>query len=103
MLRDGFSFYAFIFGAFWFFYHKMWQEAIVILLIDVMISNISFFSDLQQAALKISISIVIGFNANEWLEKRLIAKKGYKLLGIFFGANEVEAQAKVIENNLEIA
>jgi hypothetical protein len=61
LLKEGFSFFAFLFGPFWFFYHKMWREFFALLLADV---ALGFFVGFDQLFLEISLVFIIALNAN---------------------------------------
>ncbi len=94
LLKEGFSFFAFLFGPFWFFYHKMWREFFVLLLADV---ALGFFVGFDQLFLEISLAFIVALNANYWLAEHL-KKKSYQFTGLIFGENSTVANLRFVQN-----
>jgi len=98
LLKEGFSWRAFIFSGLWFLYHKMWKEFLVLILI-----NFAFFflakisSDFDKIVLEIFYLFLVALNATYWLEQHL-RKKGYELAGVAFGADELSAKFNFLQN-----
>jgi len=98
LLKEGFSWRAFIFSGFWFFYHKMWKEFLVLLLI-----NFAFFflakisSDFDKIILEIFYVFLVALNATYWLEDHL-RKKGYEFVGVAFGNDALSAKYELLRN-----
>ena len=98
-VKDGFSYYAFLFTIFWFLHKKMFKETLYIILIySLAIMLISSFFESSRLAFEISFALLIGINANYLLEKSL-QKKGYKFAGAQFGSDEQEAQLGFLKNS----
>ncbi len=97
LLKEGFSFTAFLFSGLWFLYHKMWCEFLALLLINIAFGFLDdFLSDSDKIILQISYIFIVALNANYWLCENL-KKKNYQLAGVVFGQNEVEAKLRFID------
>ncbi len=93
LIKDGFSFFAFLFTAFWFLYHKMRKEFIILIIFGVLLS---LFEGTNGILLQVAFSFVIAINANYWFCEYL-TKEGYEFIGIFFGVNKEEALLKAVD------
>jgi len=97
LLKDGFSWAAFLFSGFWFFYHRMWKELLVLILVNfafVFISKIS--SAFDRTLLECGFFFLVALNANYWRVDHL-KKQGYELVGLVFGNDQVGAKVHFIE------
>lgn len=98
LLKDGFSFSAFLFNGLWFLYHKMWKELLAVVLINVVFAKLADFSPgFNNIFLQASLIFMIALNANYWFCQHLI-NKGYQFSGISFGANCDEARLNFVKN-----
>ena len=97
VIKSGFSFYAFIFGALWFLYHKMWFEFAFLFAINLLLmsfsSNISSF---DFVIIELVLSFFIGLNANYWYCLKL-AKNKYNLFNIIMAKNKDEVCFKIFK------
>ncbi len=94
LLKEGFSFFAFLAGPLWFFYHKMWREFFALLLTDV---ALGLFVGFDQVFLEISLAFIVALNANYWLAENL-KKKNYQFTGLVFGENLTAANLRFAQN-----
>jgi hypothetical protein len=97
LIKEGFSFFAFLFSAFWFLYHKMYKEFLVLIAVDILFSfyaNISSESD--KILLQIAFVFIVALNANYWFCEHL-KKKGYEFGGLFFGSSSEEAKLRFFD------
>jgi hypothetical protein len=97
-LHDGFSFNAFLFGALWFLYHKMWYEFALISVINIAIFHLPGLVDFDQLLLSAALYLIVAFNANSWFENHLQKKCGYKFLGMVGAANPLDAKLRFFQN-----
>lgn len=106
LLKEGFSGAAFLFSSFWFLYHKMWKEFLVLLAISLIfpiLGSYSFLSGFDQVMLEIALLLIVALNANFWLAEDL-KKRGYEFVGLIFGTDQVNAKVhfmKSLEGELE--
>lgn len=97
LLKDGFSWLAFLFSGFWFFYHRMWKEMFVMIAVNfafVFFAKLS--SNLDRSLLEFAFFFLVALNANYWRVEHL-KKKNYQLVGLVFGANLVDAKLHFVD------
>lgn len=98
LLKEGFSFFAFLFSGLWFLYHKMWSEFLAILLVNFLIAYMgNFFPAIDKVLLEISLIFLIALNANYWLCEHL-KKKDYNFVGLVFGRDQTHARLRFLKN-----
>jgi len=98
LLKEGFSFPAFIFNGLWFLYHKMYCEFLAIILINFSFTLFeNLLSDFDILFLQISFIFIVALNANHWLSEHL-KKKNYQFIGLIFGNDLVSAKLRFIKN-----
>ena len=100
MIKNGFSFFAFLFNFLWFLQHKMWRESLAFVLVSIVFGFIfqkSWLSSFDIFIIQSSLMVMIGLNANYWYEQNLL-KKDYQFVGCVYGKNEDEAKLKFISN-----
>ncbi len=98
LLKEGFSFFAFLFGPFWFLYHKMWQEFLLLLAINI---AFAIFGEIAPGGDKIFLEIALAFtvalNATYWFCEHL-KKRNYEFVGLVFGSNFANAKLRFVQN-----
>lgn len=98
LLKEGFSFFAFLFSGLWFLYHRMWKELLALILINIAFAILGkFYPNSNKIFLEFSFLLIIALNATYWLCEHL-KKKGYEFVGIVFGENCVNAKIRFIKN-----
>lgn len=95
LIKEGFNFYAFIFGIFWFLVKKMWICSIIFLTIVFLISY--FFCYFIAFAIVLLLLIFIGFEANDLLIKKF-QKNNYYFAGYTTGNDEKEAKLRFLDD-----
>lgn len=98
LAKEGFSLYAFGFTTLWFLFKKMWKEAILTIMFYLVIikTGASYFEEFK-LAFEISFALLIGFNANVWMQNSL-KRSGYVFSGAAFGRDEDEARVNFLKN-----
>ncbi len=97
MIKEGFSWKAFLFNAVWFLYHRMWKEIFILLIISFafgFIANLS--NDFDKASLQFALFFMVALNANFWLCDKF-KRKGYEFVGIVFGNNSTNAKLRFVQ------
>lgn len=100
LVKNGFSFFAFLFNIFWFLYHRMWKESLVLLIVNYLLIEISakaIFGDFEVFIIMIGFSTIIAINANHWYTQHL-RRKDYLFAGYVFGKNREAAKLRFIHN-----
>lgn len=101
-LREGFNWPAFLFGAFWALYHRLWLPALYIFLADAMVMMFdkeNIFSMPILAVLQLGVHVLVGFHANDWRRTKL-AKDGYILSDITASDSLLRAEQRYFERYL---
>lgn len=99
-VRNGGTFWAFLFNVFWFIQHKMWKESGALILIHIFFFTVLhklFFSYSDLFIIEFGLSLIIAFNAHYWYGKYLM-KRGYQFFGCVFASNKEEAKLIFIRN-----
>jgi len=96
VVDDGFSWKALLFNPLWFFFHKMWIEFIIFLLIFLFSGFFFRFGDFD-IFMKLSLIFMIALNSKTWYFDFLTKYKKYIFVGVVFGSDAIEAKIKAIE------
>lgn len=94
LIKEGFSFFAFLFSALWFLFHRMWREFFILLLVGIVFNYI--YGD--KVLLEIAFFFLIAFNANYWFCEHM-KNKGYEFAGLVFGNDCESAKLRFIKNS----
>lgn len=97
-VQDGFCYSACMFNIFWFFYHKIWVQAVVFTLLFIGLAqlfNIGFISISQNIILTFIIMLYIGMTAKEYYGKNL-ERSGYIVADVIAAHDIDEAEYKYI-------
>lgn len=98
VIKEGFSITAFLFGVFWFLYHKMFKEVLILMVMVFLIQQFTkISSEFDKVALELVLAIIISINANFWLVQKY-KKDGYELVGLIHCNNIEEARIEAIKN-----
>lgn len=98
LVKEGFSFWALIFGPIWFIYHKMYNEFIALAALNLIISQSSFiFNFSDRVLLELVVVFLVAINANYWYGLKL-QKNGFKLVNIIHAKNKDLALFSFIDN-----
>lgn len=100
VVKDNFSYSAFLFNFLWFLQHRMWKEStasILIVIVFIAAYHTGFFMTSNLLIAWFGWMMVVGLNADYWYEKMLI-KDGYKFFGNVFAENKDEAKLRFISN-----
>lgn len=100
VIKEGFSITAFLFGVFWFLYHRMFKEVAILLLAVFLIQQITKISaDFDEVLLELGFAVIIALNANFWLTQKL-KRENYEFVGMT-NANNIEEARKDAINGLD--
>ncbi|HEX6977751.1 MAG TPA: DUF2628 domain-containing protein [Alphaproteobacteria bacterium] len=94
LVKDGFSWPAFFFSFVWSLWHGLWMFTLVIIVGTVALglaSELLAIDPVTEAAAGLGWSLLIGFEAND-ARRRALARRGFDMTGIVFGANVGEAE-----------
>ncbi|MBL6664775.1 MAG: DUF2628 domain-containing protein [Rickettsiales bacterium] len=98
VIKEGFSFTAFLFGVLWFLYHRMFKEVLILLLVVMLIQQIaSFSSGFDDMLLELGLAVIIALNANFWLIQKL-KRDGYEFVGMTKADDIEKARMEVVND-----
>jgi len=97
VLRDGFSFAAFLLTVFWFLWHRMWLEGLAALVIALAATALGTFAGLPLLGTVFSllISLFIGLEARN-LHVQSLRRRGWRLVCVLDAANAAEAELRYV-------
>jgi hypothetical protein len=101
LIKDGFNWSCFIFGSLWALYKRVWNVLwiyLVVIIISILITKIASVSASEIEIIKIFISMIIAFSANEYYGKSLL-KRGYKFIDITHGESREEALLRFLDKH----
>jgi len=104
-VRDGFSLMAALFQPFWFLYYRLWNFALVLIAVHVVLAFIEVSLGVSkniEICLNLLMFLSVGFfasDAHAWY----LRNNGYILLGVVSGNSLPEAQRRFVDNQLQEA
>ncbi len=99
LVREGFSFWAFVFHGLWLLAHKLWIPfCYYVLTIAVLIfaGHKLGFGDAALAVLQLGLQLLIGLNARD-IQRWQLARNGYRMTGIVVGSSELLATQRAYD------
>jgi hypothetical protein len=81
VIKEGFSWGAFIFNFLWALWHRLWLAFLVLLVVMLAIDAAADLLGLNQAlasVIGLAVSLWVGFSANDW-RRRALERRGYEL------------------------
>jgi hypothetical protein len=79
LVREGFAFWAFLFGPLWFAWHRLWWEALGLLVLSLGIGLL--LPDPVDGIAGLALQVLVGMEARDRLRARL-ARRGLPQLGV---------------------
>jgi hypothetical protein len=79
LVREGFSWGAFLFTVLWALWRRLWLAAFLILLGALVLDSVAALARLDpvgEAVLSLAYALYIGFAGNDW-RRRALARRGY--------------------------
>ena len=104
-VREGFSWGAFFFTVIWALYNRLWFAAVVIVGLTAAASLATDFFDLDSitsAALKLALSLIIGWEGNDW-RRRKLERRGYMNAGLIAAESRLEAERRFFSRSAEVS
>lgn len=95
IVDNSFSFKALIFNPLWFFYHRMWQEFFLLIVMSVLLTYLPL-AQIDVVFMQFALYIMVALNSRSWLIDHLIKHKKYQQLAMVFATNATEAKLKFI-------
>lgn len=99
LVRDGFSWMAFLFSVPWALFHRMWLVATALVMVQFGLGALMVWgglNDVQQSVLSLTLAIAIGFAADE-LRRWTLTRRGYFFEDVVVADNEDHAARRFLD------
>lgn len=99
LIKEGFSWGGFLFGMIWALWHRLWIEAAALLALTLAVGVIADYialSETIEAAVMLTIAVLIGCSGNDWRRESL-RQSGYHEVGVVVGSNMEEAMRRFFD------
>ena len=99
LVRDGFSFWAFLFTVLWALWNRLWWEAAGLFVIWVVLSLIMNWlgaDDFTQLMISLGFQVLVGFEARD-LQRWALKRRGWEELGVVSGNSEEAAERRFLD------
>jgi Protein of unknown function (DUF2628) len=99
MVREGFSFFAFVLNFFWLIFNRMWWVLLgyaAVLVLAGFAAEILKLTDPAILGLQMLINLLLGFHAYD-LQGWVLRRRGYRLAGVLVGESEMDVQRRYYE------
>lgn len=93
LIREGFSFWAFLFGPFWLFRHRAWIAGGVVLLVLI---SVNFLDDPWGIALALAFHLLLGFHGGD-LRRWTLRRRGWKLAHVVQARDSDSAMVRLLQ------
>jgi hypothetical protein len=100
LLREAFSWTAFLFGALWFLWHRMWLVLLIYLAIAVLIGALLPEGVAPYAVF--ALQLLVGFQARD-LRRWTLERRGWRLAAIIAARDEDAAWARLLAECPDLA
>lgn len=104
LVKEGFSWPAFLFQALWALWHRMWGAALGLLGLGIAAEGLGIAAGLggaAQAALSLGVAALIGFLGND-LRRHGLARRGYAESAVVAGRDADAALHRLLEHRPEL-
>ncbi len=99
LVRDGFSFWAFLFTVLWALWNRLWWEAAGLFVIWVVLSlimNLLGADDFTQLMVSLGFQVLVGFEARD-LQRWALKRRGWDELGVVSGTSQEAAERRFLD------
>lgn len=98
-VREGFNLWAFVFGAFWAFYHRLWLAGVAIIAVQAIAlqcTHMGWLSEAGSSAVQVLLSLALGIFGNDVLRMKL-QRKGFIFTDVVVADNETKATQRFLD------
>jgi len=92
LVREGFSFWAFLFGPLWLLWHALWLALLAYLLLAV---AIAFIPDPWEGWATLALQVLMGLHARD-IQRWTLGRRGFATEGVVAGRDEEEALLRLV-------
>ena len=105
VIKDGFSWPAFVFTALWAVWNRLWRVCVLLLATSLALQFALALLDADKIAtlsINLGYALLVGYGANDWWRWSL-ARRGTAQIGIVAGVNAETALHRYMDHNIEFA
>ena len=99
LVREGFSFAAFLFGPLWLLWHALWLALLGYVLLA---AAVAFIPDPWEDWAVLTLQVLLGLHAHD-LRRWTLRRRGYATQGVVAGRDEEEALLRLISTRPALA
>lgn len=99
LVKEGFSWPAFLFGPLWAFAHRMWLIAVALVVLVLALGlalDALGVADVVETVISFAVAVLIGAHGNDWRRRALI-RRGYRDAGVVAARSLDEALARYLD------
>lgn len=100
-IREGFSFYAFVFSILWPLYHRLWSMTTAYLIYYIVVGMLhewGWIGKDELIAIHVGFLLLMGSTAYDW-RRWSLKRQGYKLFDIIAGCNYEDALRRFLDRH----
>jgi len=101
-VKEGFCWPAFVFGAFWAFWHRMWITGLLLAVFALVVTATDGMAGAGAVAaviVEVAVSLLIGLEANDW-RRRALARRGFEEVAVVCGRRETDAMLRFFRGDV---
>lgn len=105
LVREGFSFWAFLFSFLWLLWNRLWLAAVVLIAVQVIIAGAVYWLSANEPAILVVdlfTSIIIGLIGHD-LKRWKLAQTGFVEEGVVSGRNIDDATRRYLDDHPDLA
>ncbi len=102
---EGFNIWAFVFGALWALYHRLWILAFILICLNILIGALGDyygFSAMSIYVLQMGIQLMVGFQGND-ARRVFFSRKGYIVADMVAAHTLLHAEQRFYDRYLPVA
>jgi len=99
LVREGSSFWAFLFNGFWLLYHRLWIPFFIYLALAIYIvegGERVGFNESTIAILQVGLQLLLAVNAHD-IQRWALKRRGYVMQGVVIGESELRATQRAYD------
>lgn len=101
LLREGFSWTAFLFTGLWALWNRLWLPAVVLIAVAIaleLVGEFGFWDTATGLAATLGFQVFVGLNGNDWKRAKL-ERDGYLFAGVVAAPNRDSALRRFFDLN----
>ncbi len=99
LIKEGFSWGAFLFNVIWTLWHRLWIESAALLALFLALGVISDYialTDSVETAIMVAVAVLIGFSGNDW-RRESYRRRGYRDADVVSGPDPENALRRFLD------